>query len=75
MSGNEAFVTLMEIEKSLNRSATSGSGDTGTSSRAFATLLSWMSDHKSPVFVIGTSNDYTRLPTEFIRKGRFDEIN
>lgn len=63
-----------EIEKSLNRSATSGSGDTGTSSRSFATLLGWLSDHKSPVFVIGTSNDHTRLPTEFVRKGRFDEM-
>jgi SpoVK/Ycf46/Vps4 family AAA+-type ATPase len=63
-----------EIEKSLNRNATSGAGDTGTSSRAFATLLSWLSEHKSPVFVIGTSNDHTRLPTEFIRKGRFDEM-
>lgn len=63
-----------EIEKSLNRSATSGSGDSGTSSRAFATLLSWLSDHTSPVFVIGTSNDHTKLPTEFTRKGRFDEI-
>lgn len=63
-----------EIEKSLNRNATSGSGDTGTSSRAFATLLSWLSEHKSPVFVIGTSNDHTRLPTEFVRKGRFDEM-
>ena len=63
-----------EIEKSLNRNATSGSGDSGTSSRAFATLLSWLSDHKSPVFVIATSNDHTRLPTEFIRKGRFDEL-
>lgn len=63
-----------EIEKSLNRSATSGSGDSGTGSRAFATLLSWLGEHKSPVFVIGTSNDYTRLPVEFIRKGRFDSI-
>ena len=63
-----------EIEKSLNRSATSGSGDSGTGSRSFATLLSWLSDHKSPVFVIGTSNDHTRLPTEFTRKGRFDEL-
>ena len=63
-----------EIEKSLNRSATSGQGDSGTSSRAFATLLSWLSDHTSPVFVIGTSNDHTKLPTEFTRKGRFDDI-
>jgi ATP-dependent 26S proteasome regulatory subunit len=63
-----------EIEKALNRDAVSGKGDTGTSSRSFGTLLTWLSEHKSPVFVIGTSNDHTRLPAEFTRKGRFDEL-
>jgi SpoVK/Ycf46/Vps4 family AAA+-type ATPase len=63
-----------EIEKALNRSAVSGQGDTGTSSRSFGTLLSWLSDHKTPVFVIGTSNNFTILPPEMIRKGRFDEL-
>jgi len=74
-SVGRCILFIDEIEKSLNKSATSGSGDTGTSSRSFATLLSWLSDHKSPVFVIATSNDHTRLPTELIRKGRFDEVN
>ena len=64
----------MEIEKSLNRSAVNGAGDSGTSSRSFASLLSWLSDHKTPVFVVATSNDHTRLPTEFIRKGRWDDL-
>ena len=63
-----------EIEKALNKDAVSGKGDTGTSSRSFGSLLTWLSEHKSPVFVIGTSNDHTRLPTEFTRKGRFDEL-
>jgi len=63
-----------EIEKSLNRSAVSGQGDTGTSSRSFGTLLTWLSEHKTPVFVIGTSNNFTILPPEMIRKGRFDEL-
>ena len=63
-----------ELEKALNRDAVSGKGDTGTSSRSFATLLSWLSDHTSPVFVIATSNQFTRLPTELVRKGRFDEL-
>ena len=63
-----------EIEKALNRAAVSGAGDTGTSSRSFGTLLSWMADHKSPVFVIGTSNNFLTLPAEMIRKGRFDEL-
>ncbi|NBQ67397.1 MAG: AAA family ATPase [Nitrosomonadaceae bacterium] len=63
-----------EVEKSLNKAAVSGQGDSGTSSRSFATLLSWLSDHKSPVFVIATSNDHTKLPPELVRKGRFDEL-
>ncbi len=63
-----------EFEKALNRDAVSGKGDTGTSSRSFATLLTWLNDHKSPVFVVGTSNNHTILPTELTRKGRFDEM-
>ena len=63
-----------EVEKSLNREAVSGTGDTGTSSRSFATLLTWLSEHTSPVFTIATSNDHTRLPAELTRKGRFDEL-
>jgi SpoVK/Ycf46/Vps4 family AAA+-type ATPase len=63
-----------EIEKALNKDAVSGKGDTGTSSRSFGTLLTWLSDHKSPVFVIGTSNNHTILPPEMTRKGRFDEL-
>lgn len=63
-----------EIERSLNANAVSGQGDSGTSSRSFGTLLTWLSDHKTPVFVIGTSNNFTALPPEMIRKGRFDEL-
>lgn len=65
---------LDEVEKNLNTAAVSGQGDTGTSSRAFGTWLSWMSDSKSPVFKIATSNDHTKLPAEFTRKGRLDEM-
>ena len=63
-----------EIEKALNKDAVSGRGDSGTSSRGFGTLLSWLSDHNTPVFTIGTSNKFTELPPELIRKGRFDEL-
>ncbi len=63
-----------EIEKSLNRDAVSGKGDSGTSSRSFGSLLTWFSDRESPVFVVATSNDHTRLPPELTRKGRFDEL-
>lgn len=62
-----------EIEKNLSTMATSGAGDSGTSSRSFGTLLTWMSERTSPVFVIATTNNHTILPSALVRKGRFDE--
>jgi SpoVK/Ycf46/Vps4 family AAA+-type ATPase len=40
----------------------------------FATLLTWMQEHKQPVFLVATANDIEALPPELLRKGRFDEI-
>lgn len=62
-----------EIEKAF-ASAASQSTDGGLSKRMFGTLLTWMQDHKEPVFVIATANDIEALPPELLRKGRFDEI-
>lgn len=59
-----------EIEKGLS----SGDGDNGTSKRLLGTLLTWMSERKSSVFMVATSNDISQLPPELMRKGRFDEI-
>ena len=39
-----------------------------------ATLLTWMQDRESGVFLAATSNNITVLPPEMLRKGRFDEI-
>jgi SpoVK/Ycf46/Vps4 family AAA+-type ATPase len=33
-----------------------------------------MSERHSPVFIVATANDISRLPPELVRKGRFDEI-
>lgn len=59
-----------EIEKGL---ATSDSDD-GTSRRILGTLLTWMAERKSNVFIVATSNDVSQLPPELLRKGRLDEI-
>lgn len=59
-----------EIEKGL---ATSDS-DGGTSRRMLGTFLTWLSEHRSRVFVAATANDISSLPPELMRKGRFDEI-
>src|SRR5699024_10801310 len=55
-------------------SGTGSSGDSGTASRIFATFLNWMQDKTAPVFLVATANDINRLPPEFLRKGRFNEI-
>lgn len=65
---------LDEIEKGLAGATGSGNADAGTSARVFGSLLTWMQEKTSPVFVIGTANDIAALPPEVLRKGRFDEI-
>ena len=59
-----------ELEKSLSH----GGADSGTSTRVFGSVLTWMQEKKVPVFVVATANDIYALPPELLRKGRFDEI-
>ncbi|MGH7200685.1 MAG: AAA family ATPase, partial [Planctomycetaceae bacterium] len=62
-----------EIEKAF-ASASANSADGGLSKRMFGTLLSWMQDHRHPIFLVATANDISALPPELMRKGRFDEV-
>jgi SpoVK/Ycf46/Vps4 family AAA+-type ATPase len=62
-----------EIEKGIGGDS-GGSSDGGVSRRVLGTLLTWMAERKSRVFLVATANDISRLPPEFVRKGRFDEI-
>jgi SpoVK/Ycf46/Vps4 family AAA+-type ATPase len=62
-----------EIEKGLAGS-NAGSLDSGVGARVLGTILTWMQEKKTPVFVYATANDVTGLPPELLRKGRFDEI-
>lgn len=60
-----------EIEKGIS----GGSNDeTGTSGRILGTLLTWMAEKTSKVFIVATSNNIEQLPPELLRKGRLDEI-
>src|SRR4051812_42323987 len=63
-----------EIEKAFASAGSSGDADAGLSQRLLATLLTWMQDRESGVFLAATSNNITVLPPEMLRKGRFDEI-
>ncbi|WP_018414910.1 AAA family ATPase [Teredinibacter turnerae] len=61
---------LDEIEKGMAQ----GNDDSGTPKRLLGTLLTWMAERQSRVFMVATSNDISQLPPELMRKGRFDEI-
>lgn len=63
-----------EIEKGLSGVRSSGSSDAGTTSRVFGTIVTWLQEKTSPVFVFATANEISDLPPEVLRKGRFDEI-
>jgi SpoVK/Ycf46/Vps4 family AAA+-type ATPase len=58
-----------EIEKGMNFG--SGVGDSGTSQRIFATILTWM-EESSDVFVVATCNSHTALKPELM--ARFQRI-
>lgn len=63
-----------EVEKGIQGSKSSGTTDGGVSSRILGTLLTWMQEKTSPVFVACTANDVFGIPPEFMRAGRFDEV-
>ena len=66
-----SILWIDEIEKGFSGN---GSGDGGTSTRIFGTFLTWMQEKTNPVFVVATANNIEKLPSELLRKGRFDEI-
>ena len=64
-----------EIDKGFGLAAGGdGRSDGGTSQRVLGTVLTWMAEKTSAVFVVATANGVERLPGELLRKGRFDEI-
>ncbi len=67
-----SILWIDEIEKGFG--SASSTIDGGTTSRVFGTFLTWMQEKCKPVFVLATANNISRLPPEFLRKGRFDEI-
>jgi hypothetical protein len=60
-----------EIDKGFGGDSRS---DGGTSQRVLSTVLTWMAEKTSAVFVVATANGVDKLPGELLRKGRFDEI-
>ena len=61
-----------EIEKGLSGAGSSNDG--GVSTRMVGQFLFWMQECKKQVFVVATANDVSMLPSELLRRGRFDEL-
>lgn len=61
-----------ELEKAFaGSSVASASLSSGAATRVFGTFLTWMQEHRSPVFVMATANDVAGLPPELL--SRFDK--
>ena len=60
-----------EIDKIFTQYNTS---DSGTTQRITNIFLTWLSEQKRNVFIVATANSVNNLPTEILRKGRFDDI-
>jgi len=65
-----AVLWLDEIEKALGSAG--GELDGGTSQRVLGTILTWMEETQSDVFIVATANDISSLRPELIR--RFSEV-
>jgi SpoVK/Ycf46/Vps4 family AAA+-type ATPase len=63
-----------ELDKAFAGISGGFAGDSGTSARVFGTFITWMQEKTSPVFIAATANNKDVLPSELLRKGRFDEL-
>jgi len=73
-SVSPVILWIDEIDKGFAGIQSSAFSDSGTTSRVFGTLVTWMQEKEASVFVIATANNVETLPPELLRKGRFDEI-
>ena len=68
-----AVLWLEEIDKAFGGYDADTSGD-ATMSRLVGRFLTWLQEHREPVFVVATANNVSALPPEMLRRGRFDEL-
>lgn len=62
-----------EIEKAMS-GANGESGGNGVIQRLFGMLLTFMQENNRAVFTVTTANDISKLPPEFFRNGRFNQV-
>ena len=68
------IVWIDELDKGFSAASGGGGNENSTFKRMFGRLLTWMQDNKRACFIFATANDISRLPDEFFRSCRFDEL-
>ena len=63
-----AVIWCDEIEKVF------AEGSDPTTKRLLGHILNWLQERRANSFFVATANDVRELPSELIRKGRFDEL-
>lgn len=64
-------VMLDEVDKAFQ---VGSGGDSGVSQRILGLILTHMQETKSPIFWVASANRVDNLPSEFLRRGRLDEV-
>jgi hypothetical protein len=67
-----AVLMIDEVDKAFQ--SNSGGGDSGVSQRVLGAILTWMQETKAPIFLVVTANRVNNLPSEFLRRGRLDDV-
>jgi ATP-dependent 26S proteasome regulatory subunit len=66
-----AVIVLDELDKAIG-GVHKSSNDSGVGKRVVGKILTWLTERKSPTYVIATLNRIGDVPPEFLRAGRFD---
>lgn len=77
LSAAESIAPVVLWADEIEKAFAGTSGAEGHDSGAFRLLgafSTWLQERQSPVFVVATANDVTKLPPELLRRGRFDEL-
>jgi SpoVK/Ycf46/Vps4 family AAA+-type ATPase len=70
-ASHPCILWIDEVEKAFAGNNSNGNGDSLVI-RLMGSFLTWMQEHRNPVYIIATANDVMR--PEFMRRGRFDEV-
>lgn len=63
-----------EIEDALGGAKSSHATDGGVGLDMFGTILKWLENRKPGIFNVATCNDTDKLPSQFLRAGRWDNV-